>query len=86
MAGVPSSKGFNVAVVRGYPLLREGMAELQALGVEALDLSLAFKDIEETVYFDTCHFGRLGCRTLADRMADSMGVAPLENPPVDDER
>ncbi|MEE8467007.1 MAG: hypothetical protein V3T22_01035 [Planctomycetota bacterium] len=62
------------------------MAELRERGVEALDLSLAFEDIEETVYFDTCHFRTLGCRTLADRMADGMGVAPLERPLVADER
>ena len=67
-------------------ILREGMAELHDLGVEALDLSLAFQDVEETVYYDNCHFGTLGCRTLADRMADGMGVAPLERPLVADER
>jgi hypothetical protein len=71
-------KGFHVAVVEGYPLLREGMQELRSLGVEALDLSLAFEGIEETVYFDTCHFGALGCRVLSDQMADAMGVDPIE--------
>jgi len=79
-------KGFNRAVVQGYPLMREGMAKLRELGVEALDLSLAFEDIEETVYFDTCHFGNLGCRALSDRMADAMGVALLPGSPVGDER
>lgn len=79
-------KGFQTTVLEGYPLLREGMAELHDLGVEALDLSLAFQDVEETVYYDNCHFGTLGCRTLADRMADGMGVAPLERPLVADER
>lgn len=78
--------GFHVAVVRGYPLLRQGMAELRERGVEALDLSLAFKDIDETVYYDNCHFGTLGCRTLADRLAEAMGVAPLGSPPLAGER
>jgi len=71
--------GFHVAVVEGDPLLRKGMEELRSLGVEALDLSLAFEGIEETIYFDTCHFGNLGCRVLADRMADAMGVSPMES-------
>ena len=62
------------------------MAELRDLGVEALDLSLAFKDVEETVYYDNCHFGSLGCRTLADHMAEAMGLAPLESTAAERER
>jgi len=77
-------EGFQASVLEGYPLLRDGMAELRALGVEALDLSFAFKDVEQTVYFDNCHFGLLGCRTLADRLAEAMELAPLEAQPASD--
>lgn len=79
-------KGFQTAVLQGYPLLRKGIAELHGLGVEVLDLSSAFKDVEETVYYDNCHFGTLGCRTLANRLAEAMGVAPLGSPPLAGER
>ena len=65
---------FHEAVVEGYPLLREGIVELRDLGVEALDLSLAFVDMKETLYYDNCHFGTLGCSALANAIADAMGI------------
>ncbi len=44
------------AAIDGYPKLRDAGKRLTARGVEFYDASRIFADIEETLYFDACHF------------------------------
>jgi len=46
----------------GYPLLRKEGEKLRARGVPFYDLSMVFKDLHETVYYDSCHFKGKGLR------------------------
>jgi hypothetical protein len=64
-------------VVAGYPLLRKAGEELRAEGVEFLDLSRAFSDVEQSLYDDCCHFGDRGNEILAERIAEVV-LAALE--------
>ncbi|MCK6448429.1 MAG: hypothetical protein L6Q99_18725 [Planctomycetes bacterium] len=54
---------------KGYPLLRAGGAELARRGVPFLDASRIFADVEQTLYYDNCHFGDEGNRLLAEAIA-----------------
>jgi len=71
-------EGFDESVVQGYPLLREGIAELARRGVEAYDLSRIFQDDPRTLYVDSCHFGREGDLGIARALARAMGLAGSE--------
>lgn len=62
------------AVHAGYPLLRAAGAELAAGGERFLDGSPLFKDVEETVYMDVCHFRDLGNRLLAELAASEIAA------------
>ena len=56
-------------VVEGYPRLREEGGALAERGVAFLDASRVFAAVEETLYFDSCHFGERGCEILAEALA-----------------
>ena len=73
--------GLHPAVVRGYPLLREALAELRNRGVEALDACSAFKEMPQTIYVDSCHFTQEGNRILARNIARMMGLPEPSEPP-----
>jgi hypothetical protein len=60
--------GLNPAVVSGYPLLRKRLADLQQLGVEALNTSDAFIQEEDRIYRDSCHLTSRGNRLLLERV------------------
>ena len=66
------ASGYDRRIRTGYPLLREARARLAAAGVEAVDLSQAFAEVGETVYYDECHFGELGNRILAERIYEAL--------------
>lgn len=61
-----------VGVHHGYPLLRAGGRELAARGVNFVDASRIFAEVEEPLYYDACHFGQAGNDMLADRIADAI--------------
>jgi hypothetical protein len=53
----------------GYPRLRAEGAALAAEGFPFLDASLLFAEVEDTLYYDACHFGRAGNELLAHAIA-----------------
>ena len=53
----------------GYPLLRAEGARLAAGGFPFVDASMAFEGVEETLYYDFCHFGNAGNELLAELVA-----------------
>jgi hypothetical protein len=57
------------AVLVGYPILRERSAELAAAGVDFLDASRVFAEVEGGLYYDSCHFDVEGNRLLAEFIA-----------------
>ena len=64
-------KHWETGVYHGYPLLRQGGQLLSARGVEFLDASRIFAEVEDTLYYDACHFGQKGNELLADLIAAS---------------
>ncbi|MEO0653147.1 MAG: hypothetical protein AAFZ65_20895 [Planctomycetota bacterium] len=52
-------------VVEGYPRLREAGAALAAEGIAFFDASRVFAEVQETLYFDSCHFDARGNQILA---------------------
>ncbi len=56
----------------GYPLLRAGGERLRQLGVNFLDASLVFADVEQRLYFDACHFRPPGHAILAEAIAPAL--------------
>lgn len=57
---------------QGYPRLREQGLVLREGGVAFHDLSHVFSEVEETLYYDACHFRRPGHELLADAVADAV--------------
>jgi len=57
------------AIRHGYPRLREEGAALAEQGFPFCDASLIFADVEETLYYDACHFSRAGNELLAHAIA-----------------
>jgi len=55
-----------VASRDGYPLLRAEGQRLAGEGLHFVDASRAFADVQETLYFDPCHFGEKGNRILSE--------------------
>jgi hypothetical protein len=53
----------------GYPRLRETGAELRAGGENFIDATQLFADQPGDIYFDNCHFNRLGNYLLANLVA-----------------
>ncbi|MEM7309645.1 MAG: hypothetical protein AAF682_23420 [Planctomycetota bacterium] len=64
--------GWKEDIVYGYPLLRAAGERLAADGVRFVDLSGAFAEVEEALYYDPCHFRRPGNVILAERLADAV--------------
>jgi hypothetical protein len=60
------------AVGLGYARLRSAGRELQGSGEHFVDASLVFGDVEETLYFDHCHFVEEGHLILADEIAGAL--------------
>ncbi len=56
-------------VHEGYPRLRAQGEKLRASGVDFVDLSMAFRDVTKTLYFDACHFNAAGNFILAREIA-----------------
>ena len=52
----------------GYPPLRAAGQELGERGVAFLDASGVFRDVEETLYIDACHFDARGNELLAQQI------------------
>lgn len=69
--GRPSA-GWEQAVDAGYSQLREGGARIAGEGVNFLDATYVFLDVEDTLYYDACHFSVEGNELLADRIAAHM--------------
>jgi hypothetical protein len=64
-------------VRKGYPLLRLAGLRLQAAGVPFCDASGVFRDVENDVYTDGCHFGKEGNLLFASAIARGF-LAALE--------
>lgn len=60
----------------GYPLMRAAGVTLGESGILFVDGSLAFQGVEETLYYDACHFHRPGHEILARRIAQALLQAP----------
>lgn len=54
-----------------YPLLRQAGRELEERGVRFFDASGVFRDIEERIYNDACHFERRGNEILAEAIGQA---------------
>ncbi len=52
-------------VLIGYPMLREGGLVLAEEGIGFRDASMLFSEVEETLYYDSCHFKKEGNELLA---------------------
>jgi hypothetical protein len=50
----------------GYPLMRQAVGQLEEGGVRFLDAGGVFRDIEERIYNDACHFEARGNEILAE--------------------
>ncbi|MEO0650513.1 MAG: hypothetical protein AAFZ65_07545 [Planctomycetota bacterium] len=66
---------YRFGVEVGYPLLREAGATLREEGIAFLDATDVFADVEETLYYDNCHFGAEGNRILAEAIAEFLSSA-----------
>lgn len=61
-------KSWMKGVQGGYPRLRLLGARLAKLGVAFFDASPVFAEVEETLYYDACHFNRRGNEILGRAM------------------
>lgn len=64
-----ASESWLNGVHQGYPKLRELGQALGAEGIAFLDASMTFAGLEQTLYYDACHFGEEGNRILGDAIA-----------------
>jgi hypothetical protein len=55
--------------------IRKAAVQCQVVGIVAHDLSLMFKDTDDTVYTDFCHLNELGEAILARRIAEAIVLA-----------
>ncbi len=55
----------------GYPLLRKRGETLIHRGVNFIDCSMVFRDVEETVYYDACHFEGVGLEIFSVAIAEA---------------
>lgn len=75
------SPGLADSIRASRPALSAALAGLRRGGVEALDLSQAFRDKTAEVFVDYGHFNALGNAILAKRIADAvLGRAPGTEP------
>jgi hypothetical protein len=75
----------------GYPLLRAGVRKLrEEYGIHTIDCSRIFADLDETIYYDACHFRNPGneifARAIAPAFLEGLPAAPLEAPGDGDQR
>jgi len=56
----------------GYPMLRAAGPVLKARGIPFYDCSMIFKDLNETIYFDACHFRGKGNEIFATAVAEAL--------------
>jgi hypothetical protein len=74
-------------IERGYPKLHERGARLATEGVEFVDLSGAFANSPQSLYFDICHFSLEGNRILdAALLSVLLGKPPGPPPPAQTRR
>jgi len=67
-------------VEQGYPLLREAGIILQDCGINFIDMTMVFHDVDASLYEDTCcHFNKQGNELLAA----AIGRALASPPPAD---
>ncbi|MFT5444554.1 MAG: hypothetical protein ACI8W3_003611 [Myxococcota bacterium] len=67
---LPRRQAYDAPTRTGYPGLIEAAARMQADGLAFDDLTMVFRDIEETVYIDgCCHVNELGSKTMAVEIA-----------------
>jgi hypothetical protein len=75
-----SAPGWIEGVVWAYPRMREMGRELEAEGIPFLDATQVFRDVEETLYYDICHFRSKGNQILAaaiaERVLELAGAVP----------
>ena len=65
--GVTSDPRFKKGVKRGYPELSERRLELEKSGVNAIDATLVFADVVDSLYTDRCcHFNHAARQLFAD--------------------
>jgi hypothetical protein len=67
-----AARSWIEGVHRGYPLLRERGHALAAEGVGFADGSMVFAGVEETLYYDPCHFVASGHELLAELAAKAL--------------
>ncbi len=61
-------------IEKGYPLMRQAGQRLARQGVRFHDLSMAYADNPNTLYFDDCcHINRAGAEALAEPIAQALG-------------
>jgi hypothetical protein len=75
---------YRSGVVKGYPLLTEAGGRLRENGVNFLDWTAAYKNVDETLYVDTCcHVNALGNELLIDDLVAAIltGYHDLEERP-----
>ena len=92
---VPQSKHFSLEerriaydprrakfVALGYEYLIKAYSQLKAQGVNFFDLTNMYKDVDETVYRDTCcHFNDLGYELLAKKIGETVVQHYTKNAP-----
>jgi hypothetical protein len=62
----------------GYPKLRAASIDLEGAGVQFVDLSQAFANERESLYYDVCHFTPAGYEILVGTVADALRHVPSE--------
>ncbi|MCC6407799.1 MAG: hypothetical protein IT453_11575 [Planctomycetes bacterium] len=73
--GNVANESWQTGVGLGYPLLESAGAELAAAGVPYLDATRVFADVEEALYFDTCHFNARGYAVIATEIGRALVAA-----------
>ncbi|MBI5433933.1 MAG: hypothetical protein HZA52_13965 [Planctomycetes bacterium] len=64
----------------GYPELRAASAQLIERGIAFYDASRLFAEVEETLYYDSCHFNALGNQMLGRALGRPFLDAAAANP------
>ncbi|MBU0754884.1 MAG: hypothetical protein KJ645_07070 [Planctomycetes bacterium] len=55
----------------GYPRLRTAGEDLRRKGIHFYDLSMIFRDVHETIYYDSCHFHKQGSTIFGQAVAEA---------------
>jgi hypothetical protein len=66
-------------VQQGYPRLREAATLLEQDGIRFVDASRVFADVDETLYYDPCHFREPGNRLLLVPVLETLRAAVGES-------